>query len=172
MVDHSLYTWEVPVLIPGQNGDNRAVSLIHCPPNSEWRLCQLGVVWYQDAWLIYYNILNSVFPLLFCGRRALLLFYSSFGLKLPPSTVKKNVSLQHNTPAMLGFLAQGGWLLGLGGFSTCSSSKLGVWLHGGGTWPLQSTVLSLGSTIPRRRAARRCCWWSRNAHTSTIGKEK
>lgn len=72
---------------------------------------------------------------------------------------------------MLGFLAQAGWILALGGFSSCSSSRLGVWLHGGGgTWLLQSMAVSLGSAMPRRSAARRCCWWSRNVHTRTIDK--
>lgn len=72
-------------------------------------------------------------------------------------------------PAMLGFLVQAGWPLALGGFSSCSSSRFGVWLQGGDTWPLQSMVVSLESAMPLRSAVRR---WSRKAHTNTVLREK
>lgn len=70
-------------------------------------------------------------------------------------------------PAMLGFLVQAGWPLAGGGFSSCSSIMLDVWLCGGSGSPLQPDVMSLASAKLLRSATRRC---NRTAHSTTAGE--
>lgn len=72
-----------------------------------------------------------------------------------------------HSPAMLGFLVQAGWPLAGGGFSSCSSMMLDVWLCGGSGSPLHPDVMSLASAKLLRNAARRC---NRTAQSTTVGQ--